>query len=206
MDDAILETLRRALPGVAIDPAPSVDMPTFYVDRDQIEDACRVLRDDPTLQFSFLVDVAAVDLLPAEPRWEVVYHLACLGPAYGTAPARRLRVKVRVPGDDPRVPTIVSVFPAANWAEREVYDLMGIAFDRHPDLRRILMAEDWEGHPLRRDYAVQIRKDTQSWSPIQLSLEEFAANVQATRDEAKRLADPDAPHGGPGNDETAGHG
>lgn len=194
MADAIpdvIDTLRHALPGVAIAAAPATDMETIHVDRDAIESACRVLRDDPSLQFAFLVDVTAVDYLPAEPRWEVVYHLACLGAAFGTAPARRLRVKVRVPGDDPRVPTIVTVFPAANWAEREVFDLMGIVFDHHPDLRRILMAEDWEGHPLRRDYPVQIRKETQSWSPVQLSLEEFAANMQATREQARRLADPD---------------
>jgi NADH-quinone oxidoreductase subunit C len=194
-DSAFIEILNRALPqaGVESASATSVDMPTIYVDRDQIVDVCAVLRDDPALQFAFLVEVTAADYLPAEPRWEVVYHLACLGSAFslpGAAPAppRRLRVKVRVPGADPRVLSIVSVYPAAGWLEREVFDLMGISFTHHPDLRRILMPEDWEGYPLRKDYPVQIRKDTRSWEPIQLSPEEFAANVQAARDRAKEQA------------------
>jgi NADH-quinone oxidoreductase subunit C len=190
MDDAFLQTLARALTGVVVEPAPSIDMPAVYVGRDDLVQVFTVLRDDPALQFAFLAEVTAVDYLPAAPRWELIYHVACLGSAYGSAPARRLRVKVRVPGDDPRAPTITGVYPAANWMEREVYDLMGISFDGHPDLRRILMPEDWEGFPLRRDYPVQIRKDAESWQPVQLSMEEFAANVRAARDQARRQADP----------------
>jgi NADH-quinone oxidoreductase subunit C len=190
MDDAFLQTLERALTGLAVEPASSIDMPAVYIGRDDLVQAFTVLRDDPSLQFAFLAEVTAVDYHPAEPRWELVYHVACLGSAYASAPARRLRVKVRVPGDDARVPTITGVYPAANWLEREVYDLMGISFDGHPDLRRILMPEDWEGFPLRRDYPVQIRKDAESWQPVQLSIEEFAANVRATRDQARRQADP----------------
>ena len=185
---AYAETLRRAVPGAVVDPAPPADMPSVFVDREHLTDVCAVLRDDPSLQFSFLADVVGVDYLPAEPRFEVVYHLACLGPAYGTAPAARLRLKVRVPGDDPMVPTVSAIYPTANWLEREVFDLMGISFDGHPDLRRILTPDDWEGHPLRRDYPVQIRKDAQVWSAVQLSAEEFAANVRAAREQARRQA------------------
>jgi len=188
----VIEVLRGAVPDAAMDEVPSVDMPTIYVDREHLLEVCQVLRDDPSLQFAFLVDVTAVDYLPAEPRYEVVYHLACLGEAYQTeavaASPRRLRVKVRVPGHDARVPSVVSIYPTAGWPEREVFDLFGLTFDRHPDLRRILMPEDWEGYPLRKDYPVQIRKDTASWSPLQLSPEEFAENIRAQREQATRSA------------------
>jgi NADH-quinone oxidoreductase subunit C len=185
---SVADTLRQLLPAVTVEAGPATDMPTIYVGREHLVDVCRVLRDDAALQFALLVDITAVDWLPAEPRFEMVYMLASLGAAYaapsGAAPARRLRLKVRVPGHDATVPTIVPVYPAANWPEREVFDLFGITFEGHPDLRRILMTDDWVGHPLRKDYAVQIRKDTASWSPIQLSPEEFAANMRAGRERA----------------------
>lgn len=194
---ALLDILRPAVPGASVEAAPATDMPTIRVGRDHVADVCRVLRDHAALQFGFLVEVTAVDYLPAEPRFEVVYHLACLGAAYAVpeanAPAvaapARLRVKVAVPGDHPRLPTVTTVWPAANWLEREVFDLFGIAFEGHPDLRRVLMPDDWEGHPLRKDYPVQIRKDTASWSPLQLSAEEFAASVRARQDLARRNAE-----------------
>jgi NADH-quinone oxidoreductase subunit C len=188
---AYAEMLRRAVPGASVDPAPATDMPSVWVDREHLPDVCLTLRDDPALQFQFLADVIGVDHLPSEPRFEVVYHLACLGPSSGggvTAPAARLRLKVRVPGPDPVVPTVTAVYPTANWLEREVFDLLGISFEGHPDLRRVLMPDDWEGHPLRRDYPVQIKKEAESWQPVQLSAEEFAANVQAARERARQQA------------------
>ena len=189
----VLEVLKRELPDAAFDAAGAVDMPTFYVDREHVVESCRMLRDHPELQFALLVDVTVVDYLPAEPRFEVVYILACLGDAYKTsngpaAPARRLRMKTRVPNADPRVASVTGVFPSANWPEREAFDLMGISFDDHPDLRRILTPEDWTGYPLRKDYPVQIRKETASWSPVQLTPEEFAANVRAARERAAKQA------------------
>jgi NADH-quinone oxidoreductase subunit C len=196
---AIADLVRHAVPGAAIEPLDSIDMPTLGVDRAHIVDVCRVLRDHPELQFAFLADVTAVDRLPAEPRFEVVYHMACVGEAYvvpgatAAAPARRLRVKVGLPGDDPRVPSVVSVWPTAGWPERETFDLFGVIFEAHPDLRRVLMPEDWEGHPLRKDYNVQIRKDTAAWSPLQLSPEEFARAVRARHDSAVKLAGPATP-------------
>ena len=186
----VLDILRQACPDAAIDDAASPDMPTIFVDREHLLEVVETLRDHPSLQFAFLVDVTAVDYLPAEPRYEAVYHFACLGEAYGTAPARRLRVRVRIPGADPRVPSLVSLFPAAGWPEREVFDLFGLSFDRHPDLRRILTADGWEGYPLRKDYPVQIRKETAAWSPVQLSVEEFAANIRADRERATEQARP----------------
>jgi NADH-quinone oxidoreductase subunit C len=200
----ILDLVRSLVPDAACDAAPSSDMPTMTVDREHLVDVCRVLRDHPDLQFVFLADLTAADYLPAEPRFEMVYHLASLGAAYpvagaAPAPARRLRVKSRVPGHDARVDSLVGVYPAANWPEREVYDLFGIVFTHHPDLRRILTPEDWTGHPLRRDYPVQVKKDAQAWQPVQVTAEEFAANLRAQRDRADRLAgggaprEPDAP-------------
>jgi NADH-quinone oxidoreductase subunit C len=191
---AVIDVLRRAVPAAAAEVVPSIDMPAISVDRDHLIDVARALRDDPALQFTFLVDITAVDVLPVEPRYEVVYHFACIGGS-GAAPAR-LRMKVRVPGNDPRVPTLVPVFPVAGWPEREVFDLMGVTFEGHPDLRRILTPDDWQGHPLRKDYPVQVRKDTASWSPLQMTPEEFAANVRAAQDQARARAAEDGPGGG----------
>jgi NADH-quinone oxidoreductase subunit C len=192
MPEPVIDHLRQAFPGAAFEPGTATDMPTIEVERDRIVDVCRHLRDDPALQFALLLEVTAVDRLPAEPRFELVYHLACLGTAYaqpgGAAPARRLRLKVRLAADDARVPSIVPVFPGANWLEREVFDLFGIAFEGHPDLRRLLMPEDWEGYPLRKDYAVQIRKDATSWQPVQLSVKEFTQAIRAERERAERAS------------------
>jgi NADH-quinone oxidoreductase subunit C len=187
----VLHILRARVPGASIDEASGVDMPAVVVDREHILEVCQVHRDDPHLQFALLADLTAADYLPATPRYEMVYLLACLGGAYATgqpAPARRLRVKVRVPDSDPRIASVVSVFPGAAWPEREVFDLFGILFDGHPDMRRILMPEDWEGHPLRKDYPVQIRKDTASWQPVQITADEFAENIRQQRELASRYA------------------
>jgi NADH-quinone oxidoreductase subunit C len=187
----VLQTLRGRVPDAAIDDASGVDMPAIVVDREHIIEVLYVLRDDPALQFALLVDVTAADYLPVSPRFEVVYLLACVGAAYarGTpAPPRRLRVKTRVPDSDPRIASVVPVYPGAEWPEREVFDLFGILFDGHPDMRRILMPDDWEGHPLRKDYPVQIRKDTAAWLPVQLSADEFAENIRQQRELAARYA------------------
>jgi len=112
---------------------------------------CRFLRDDPDLAFDFLSDVTGVDRLALpenSPRFEVVYHV------YSLQYRRRLRLKVRVE-EGQAVPTVTDLWPTANWHEREVYDMFGVPFEGHPDLRRILMPDDWEGHPLRKDYPVE---------------------------------------------------
>jgi NADH-quinone oxidoreductase subunit C len=187
----IVDILRAAAPAASVEVGDAIDMPTLVVGRDHALQVLGVLRDHPALQFALLSDVTAVDRLPAEPRFEVVYHLACLGEAYAhgpAAPPRRLRVKVPLPGDDARLSSVVSIFPMAGWPEREVFDLFGVSFEQHPDLRRILTPEDWTGHPLRKDYAVQIRKAAQSWEPIQLSAEEFAENIRQQRERAASQA------------------
>jgi NADH-quinone oxidoreductase subunit C len=122
---------------------------TIYIHPDRLTRTCEFLRDDPALALSFLSDITAVDLYPNEPRFEVVYHLLSL------QSADRLRLKVRTSGENPQVDSLVSVYPSANAFEREVFDLFGIQFAGHPYLRRILMPEDWEGHPLRKDYPTE---------------------------------------------------
>jgi NADH-quinone oxidoreductase subunit C len=122
---------------------------TIYVDRSCIREACAVLRDDAECAFNFLSDVTCVDWYPSEPRFEVVYHLLSI------SKKERVRLKVRLDSDSPAVESLTSVWPGANYFEREVFDLFGIRFTGHPYLRRILMPEDWEGYPLRKDYPVE---------------------------------------------------
>ena len=147
----------------------------------------RAGRCGPPTALAFLADLLPVDYLPREPRFEITYLMASLGIAgFGDTP-KRLRVKVRVPGgEDATVPSVSSVWPAAAWAEREAYDLFGIHFSQHPDLRRILMPEDWEGFPLRKDYPVQIKQPVKTYEPLQVSQEQFVANIEATRDRARK--------------------
>ena len=122
---------------------------TIVVPREHLRRAGDFLRSDPELQFVLLSDITGVDRFPVEPRFELNYHLLSL------ARRERLRLKVRVSGNDPMVESVTSVWPTADWHEREVFDLFGVRFEGHPDLRRILLPEDWEGHPLRKDYPVE---------------------------------------------------
>jgi NADH-quinone oxidoreductase subunit C len=174
--DAILTALRQAIPDIAFEPLASVDgQPTIVVSRDVVPALARRLRDHPDLAFTCLAEVTAVDCWPREPRFEVVYLLISI-------PRRvRLRIKVWVHGGDARIATVTDVWPSANWLEREVWDMFGIAFDGHPDPRRLLMPEDWEGFPLRKDYPVQIRKETNAFEPLQISEEEFRRSLNRDR-------------------------
>jgi len=122
---------------------------SIYVERSSIREACALLRDDQACSFNFLSDVTCVDWYPSEPRFEVVYNLLSI------PQKERVRLKVRLSGDAPAVESVTSVWPAANFFEREVYDLFGVRFTGHPYLRRIQMPENWEGHPLRKDYPVE---------------------------------------------------
>jgi NADH-quinone oxidoreductase subunit C len=122
------------------------------VAREGVLDALRTLRDDAQLGLVALSDLTAVDYLGREPRFEVVYELNSLTHHH------RLRVKAPVPGDDPTIASATPLWNAALWAEREVWDLFGIRFIGHPDLRRILMYPEFEGHPLRKDYPVNRRQ------------------------------------------------
>jgi NADH-quinone oxidoreductase subunit C len=180
--NAIINALTGTVPEGSVEPAPAGDgMPSIYIARDHVVEVCRALRDTPSLRFAFAADMTAADYMPREPRFEVVLHLASFGIEGFGDTAKRLRIKVRVPGRDAVMPSLSSVWPAMNWAEREVWDMFGIVFDGHPDLRRILMPDDWEGHPGRKDYPVQITMTPKVYEPLQLTPEEFVENVQATR-------------------------
>jgi NADH-quinone oxidoreductase subunit C len=122
---------------------------SIYVERSSIRDACDLLRQNPDFPFNYLADITCVDWFPSEPRFEVVYHLL------SHSKKERVRLKVRLDGGSPALDSVTAVWPAANYFEREVFDLFGIRFVGHPYLRRILMPEDWEGNPLRKDYPVE---------------------------------------------------
>ena len=119
---------------------------TVVVRRADLIEALRYLKETPELGFAYLANQTAYDDWPQEPRFNVVYQLRNL------VRVSNLRLKVRVPGDDPVLPTATGLFSNANWHERELYDMFGLSFTGHPDLRRLLMPADWEGHPLRKDY------------------------------------------------------
>ena len=144
-----LQQLRQFDPQAVEEALTFRDEVTLFVRPSSLVRICEFLRDAPDLRFNYLSDVTALDHYPNEPRFEVVYHL------YSIETNQSLRVKVRLPGDDPRVTSVVPVWPGANAFEREVYDLFGVHFEGHPDLRRIVMPEDWEGYPLRKDYPTE---------------------------------------------------
>ena len=141
----LLDWNRSAVEGVKFDREEM----TIYIARENIREAAALLRDDARCAFNFLSDVTCVDWYPSEPRFEVVYHLLSI------SKKERVRLKVRLHGGSAVIESLTSVWPGANYFEREVFDLFGIRFTGHPYLRRILMPEDWEGHPLRKDYPVE---------------------------------------------------
>lgn len=125
---------------------------TVVVSREHLLTVCRFLLEDPSLDFDLLVDVCSVDFPNESPRFEVVYHF------YSLEKNHRLRIKARVPEEDCNIDSVCVFWQSANFMEREVFDMMGISFNGHPDLRRILMPEDYEeGWPLRKDFPVEGR-------------------------------------------------
>lgn len=128
---------------------------TLLIKKERIREVCRYLKND--LDFKFIVDVTAVDYLGMKtPRFEVIYYLHRFGSEFSENV--RIRLKVEVPEEDLRVLSVTPVWSGANWLEREVYDLFGIEFIGHPDLRRILMPEEYNAHPLRKDFDVRDRE------------------------------------------------
>jgi len=151
--NVVAEGLRSWNPKAVVEVIEFRGETTIVVPRELLRAAAEHCRGDAKLQYNFLTDATCVDRYPAEPRFELNYHLVSI-------PRReKVRLRVWLGGNDPVVDSLVPVWPGANWLEREIYDLFGIRFAGHPDLRRILLPDDWEGHPLRRDYPVEGYRD-----------------------------------------------
>lgn len=138
--------LAAALSELAITAKFEFDDLTVEVSPAKLLAALRLLKHD--LKFEQLTTVTGVDRFPAEPRFEIVYHL------HSFSSKQRIRIKARVSGAQPEIESACGVYQGANWYERETFDLFGVQFLNHPDLRRIVMPDDWSGHPLRRDYPI----------------------------------------------------
>ena len=135
-----------ALRGMATDAKFDRGEMTLTVAREQVVVACEALK---AAGYNFFEDVTAVDWLPSEPRFQITYHIVSMGMK------QRVRLVVRLSGDDAAIDSITGVWPSANFYEREIFDLFGVHFGGHPNLRKIMMPEDWQGYPLRKDYPVE---------------------------------------------------
>jgi len=170
--DALGQTIVAALPGAALGHAVAFNQLTVSVDLSRIVDIARTLRDDPRFRFVNIIDVTAVDYPSRENRFDVVYHL--MSPTLNA----RLRL-VGEASETTQVPSIISVFPGADWFERETYDLYGVIFTGHPDMRRLLTDYGFDGHPLRKDFPttgfVEVRYDDEQkrvvYEPVRLNQE-----------------------------------
>jgi NADH-quinone oxidoreductase subunit C len=170
--DALGQTIVAALPGAALGSAVAFNQLTVSVDLSRIVDVVRTLRDDPRFRFVNIIDVTAVDYPSRENRFDVVYHLM--------SPALNARLRLVGEADEAtQVPSIISVFPGADWFERETYDLYGVIFTGHPDMRRLLTDYGFDGHPLRKDFPttgfVEVRYDDEQkrvvYEPVRLNQE-----------------------------------
>jgi NADH-quinone oxidoreductase subunit C len=141
----VIERLQAALPEAIASSQEFRGQLSVFVKREAILDVARFLRDDPQLRYNFLENLCGVDYLGRTPRFEVVYHLL------SHANRHRVCLKVGLPESDPSVDSLTPLWSTANWQEREAFDMFGITFGGHPSLERILMPDDWEGHPLRKD-------------------------------------------------------
>ncbi len=146
MSQLALERLKERFGDAVVSTHSQHGDDTAVVARERIREVISFLRDDPDLLFNLASDLTCVDRYGQEPRFEVVYHL------YSLAKKHRIRVKCQVPEEDPTIDSVVSLYSGLNWFEREVWDMYGIRFNGHPDLRRLFMYESFQGHPLRKDY------------------------------------------------------
>ncbi len=159
---ALLELVKETLGDAITDTHTHRGDATILVEANRALECLEKLRDAADLRFNFLMDLTAVDYLGREPRFEVVYHLAAIDvEPRGTEPCRlehRLRVKVGVPEEAAEIDSACSLYASANWMEREVFDMYGIVFRNHPNLKRVLLYDEFKGHPLRKDYPKERRQ------------------------------------------------
>ncbi|MFQ6037245.1 MAG: NADH-quinone oxidoreductase subunit C [Candidatus Aminicenantales bacterium] len=144
----IIEDLKARFPEFILSAETQFGDDILLIDRHALLDIVRFLMEEP-YEFAMLLDLTCVDYLGEEPRFEMVYYL------FSLAHKLRLRLKARVPEDEPEIASMTSVFKNANWLEREVFDMFGIRFEGHPYLRRLFMYDGFEGHPLRKDYPLR---------------------------------------------------
>jgi NADH-quinone oxidoreductase subunit C len=149
MSQSDIKKLSRKFKDQVLDTSDRLGMDTALIHKDAVRDVISFLRDDDKMLYNFLRDLTCVDYLHRVPRFEVVYVL------YSMSRKAQVVIKAAVPQDDPSIDSIADLYGNANWAEREVWDMFGVKFKNHPDLRRILMYEEFEGHPLRKDYQKQ---------------------------------------------------
>jgi NADH-quinone oxidoreductase subunit C len=153
MAKAVLEALAARFPGDVYDPYEGVGGDDcIFVRKSEIAAVCRFLKTEPTLAFNMAPYITAVDYLGTEPRFEVVYNLL------STTHNHRVRLRVKVPENDLELPTVTSVWRGADWFERYCFDMYGLRFRGHPDLRRLFMYDEFVGHPLRKDYPLRGRQ------------------------------------------------
>lgn len=145
----IVNKLKEKFPEEIVDVSEFRGQVSVSIKKDRIIDICRYLHDDPELHFDFLSDLCGVDYLNRKPRFEVVYNL------YSLSYRHRVLLKAGLPEEDTNINSVTAVWNGADWHEREAYDMYGINFKGHPDLRRILLPEDWEGYPQRKDYPLK---------------------------------------------------
>jgi NADH-quinone oxidoreductase subunit C len=153
MAKQVIDALLARFPGIVTDAyvGPGGD-DVVFVRKDQIVEVCRHLKDDPALAFNMAPYITAVDYLGQEPRFEVVYNL------YATSLNWRVRLRVKVTEEDPVLPSVTGLWRGADWFERYCYDMYGLRFTGHPDLRRLFMYDEFVGHPLRKDYPLRGRQ------------------------------------------------
>ena len=150
MSQLAVQKLKEKFPNSVIDIHSFRGDDTVVVRKDDILEICRFLKNDPEMSFDFLSDLCGVDYMGRDPRFEVVYHLFSIGKHH------RIRLKAMV-GEGEKISSVVGIWGTADWHEREAFDMYGIVFEGHPNLTRILMPEDWDGHPLRKDYPLKGR-------------------------------------------------